>query len=286
MSTRCPGDAKWPEWSLHSGEDFPFGPGELTTLQMSHPMTHTWLVLALGETSWLAEVLCKHAAGLSPSGRFPSGHSSRTLIMSTVCQAQGWVPENKRMAINRAELSPAMSFRNEKVGINYFWLKISIIKLIKTTHCKEFEKDGKKINIPSHPNSTTFCIFPPSPLQACGFHMVLNMMHTIWCPASLPWTTDKFPCCTLIINNPRSQMQTIHQSAQITNCWFVLTVKDIQVPPVCPHCPQNAFTQRGDRGKRQMCNLMVSDGPGLNATAWTWASYLTSLNFNFLPKWA
>lgn len=80
ISTKCPGDAEWPEWSLHLGGDFLVGPGELTILQMPHLVTH--LACACSWADQLAEALCKHVPGLSHSAGFPSEHSSSTFIMS------------------------------------------------------------------------------------------------------------------------------------------------------------------------------------------------------------
>ena len=70
------------------------------------PWTHTWPALVLGETNWLVEVPCKHVPRLSPSERFHSGHSSRTFIMSIICQAWGWTLENKGTTINEAQSLP------------------------------------------------------------------------------------------------------------------------------------------------------------------------------------
>lgn len=77
----------------------------------------------------------------------------------------------------------------------------------------------------------------------------------------------------------------IHRCGKVTmsTCPF-LQWRIFRLLLICPHCSGNAIMHScREKTKRQiLCNVMVADRPGLNnATVWTWASYLTSLNFNF-----
>lgn len=158
----------------------------------------------LGETSWLAEVPCKHVPRLSPSERFHSGHPSRTFIMSIICQAWGWALENKGTAINEAESSPAISLQNFQVGINWFWLKFSIIKFIKLPPAKSYGSE-EKINTP-HPNSSTSCVISFWSSSSIWFSHGSN--HGVYKSGVLlifpGLDTSKFPCCVFRTNDPYS----------------------------------------------------------------------------------
>lgn len=52
------------------------------------PPHNTHLACACSWRDQLAEALCKHVPGPSPSEKFPSRHSASTFIMSIICQAR------------------------------------------------------------------------------------------------------------------------------------------------------------------------------------------------------